>query len=139
MSLLLNLLWLIFGGGLLIVAQYLFVGILLCLTIIGIPFGVQCFKIAGLALSPFGKEIKQPPRASVFETLTGSLLNILWFLLAGLWIFLSHVTLAVVLMLTIIGIPFALQHVKLGVLALLPFGREVSTLQPHSSSRPIPR
>ncbi len=139
MSLLLNLLWLFFGGGLLIAAEYLVVGLLLCLTIIGIPFGVQCFKIAGLALSPFGKEIQRPPRASVFEALTGSLFNILWFLIAGLWIFLSHVTLAVALMVTIIGIPFAFQHLKLAVLALLPFGREVSPLQPHTSSRSVHR
>lgn len=128
MNLLLNLLWLLFGGGLLIAAEYLLVGVLLCLTIIGIPFGVQCFKIAGLAISPFGKEIEQPLRTEVFEALSGSLFNILWFVVAGIWIFISHVTLAIALMVTIIGIPFAFQHLKLAVLALLPFGREVRTL-----------
>jgi len=129
MSLLLNILWLILGGGLVIAFEYIVIGAILCLTILGIPFGVQCFKIAGLALSPFGKEIKQPPQESLLGALTGSLFNILWFLVAGLWIFLSHITLAVALMITIIGIPFAFQHLKLAVLALLPFGREIREIR----------
>ncbi len=129
MSLLLNILWLIFGGGLVIALQYLLAGLILCLTIIGIPFGVQCFKIAGLALSPFGHEIRQPKGESVLGAVTGSIFNILWLLVAGIWIFLSHLALGVALMVTIIGIPFAFQHLKLAVLALLPFGREI---------RPIP-
>ena len=124
MSLLLNLLWLIFGG-LLIAAEYIVAGLVLCLTIVGIPFGIQCFKIAGLALWPFGKEIRTPPRESLGGALFSSVFNIIWVLVAGLWIFLSHLALAVVLMLSIIGIPFAFQHLKLAVLALLPFGREI--------------
>jgi len=133
MSLLLNILWLIFGG-LLIAVEYVVVGFVLCLTIIGIPFGVQCFKIAGLALSPFGKEIGRPKQESVLGALTGSLFNIVWFFVAGLWIFLSHIALAVALMLTIIGIPFAFQHLKLAVLALLPFGREIRPIPERAQS-----
>ena len=135
MSLLLNILWLVLGGGIVIALEYFIVGVLLCLTIIGIPFGVQCFKIAGLALSPFGKEIQQRPPGSLLGSLTGSIFNILWLLVAGLWIFLSHVALAVALMVTIIGIPFAFQHLKLAVLALLPFGREIGDVRDSRVAR----
>lgn len=122
MQLLLNLLWIIFGGGFVLWLEYLLGGLILCLTIIGIPFGIQCFKIAGLALLPFGKDIdvRRTAGAGALQTV----FNVLWFLVAGVWIFLTHVGLAIGLALTIIGIPFAIQHVKLAVLALWPFGRE---------------
>ena len=127
MSLLLNILWIIFGGGLLLCLEYLLAGCLLCLTIVGIPFGVQCFKIAGMGLVPFGKEIREDPTAAGAGCL-GLLMNVLWFLVAGLWIALSHLALAIACAVTIIGIPFALQHVKLAVLALAPFGKRVYAL-----------
>jgi uncharacterized membrane protein YccF (DUF307 family) len=116
---LLNVLWIIFGGGLLIWLEYVIAGILLCITIIGIPFGTQCFKIAGLALFPFGKDIHRDSSVPVLGTLG----NIIWLVVAGAWIFISHVTLAIGLAVTIIGIPFAIQHLKLALLALWPFGR----------------
>lgn len=121
MRLLLNVLWIVLGGGFVIWLEYLVAGLLLCLTVIGIPFGVQCFKIAGLGLFPFGKEIG-PSRPNSGGLLLG-LVNIFWFLLAGLWIGLSHIVLGVGAAITIIGIPFALQHLKLAQLALWPFGR----------------
>jgi len=120
MRLLLNLLWAIVGGGFVLALEYFLAGLVCCLTIVGIPFGVQCFKIAGLALFPFGKDftnVKAGPGSF--------LLNVLWVVFAGIWIFLSHVVLAVSLAVTIIGIPFAFQHVKLGMLALAPFGVRV--------------
>ena len=120
MRFLLNLLWAIFGGGFISALQYLLAGVLLCLSIIGIPFGVQCFKIAGLALFPFGKDFSGPRGGAV-----GFVFNIIWLLMAGIWIFLSHLALAVALAVTIIGIPFAFQHLKLGMLALAPFGVDV--------------
>jgi len=122
MRLLLNLLWIVFGGGFVLCLEYVVGGLILCLTVIGIPFGVQCFKIAGLALLPFGKDIdvRESGGVGVLQTL----FNVLWFLVAGLWIFLTHVSLAIGLAVTIIGIPFAVQHVKLALLALWPFGRE---------------
>lgn len=122
MRLLLNLLWIIVGGGFVLWLEYLLVGLVLCLTIVGIPFGLQCFKIGWLALLPFGKDITDGERSDpgVFR----SLLNVIWFLAAGLWIFLTHAALAIGLAITIIGIPFAVQHVKLALLALWPFGRE---------------
>ena len=118
LRILLNILWFIFGGGFLIWLSYVLVGVLLCISIIGIPFGIQCFKIARLGAFPFGKDIKRGGAVPIFGTLG----NILWFILAGVWIFVEHVGLAVVLAITIIGIPFAIQHVKLALLAIWPFG-----------------
>ncbi len=117
---LLNVLWVI-CGGFITALEYALAGLLCCLTIVGVPFGMQCFKIAGLALFPFGKEFVSS-RTTVLS-LPG---NVLWFLFAGVWIFLSHLALAVGLAITIIGIPFALQHLKLAVLALAPFGVTVT-------------
>ena len=121
MRLLLNILWAVLGGGFIICLEYLLGGLLLCLTFVGIPFGVQCFKLAGLALLPFGKDIADTPGANPI----GCVLNVFWLVVAGIWIFLSHLGLALSLALTLIGIPFALQHVKLAMLALAPFGKRV--------------
>ena len=118
LRILLNVLWIIFGGGFIIWLEYVLAGAILCITIIGIPFGVQCFKVAGIGLLPFGKQIERDPSFRFFGTLG----NIVWFLFAGVWIFLSHVSLAIALAVTIIGIPFAVQHLKLALFALWPFG-----------------
>jgi len=118
MRILFSLLFIIFGGGFIIWIEYMLAGAILCITIIGIPFGVQCFKIAGIGLLPFGKNIQRDPNVRFFGTLG----NVLWFLFAGLWIFISHVGLAIALAVTIIGIPFSVQHLKLALLALWPFG-----------------
>lgn len=121
MSLLLNVLWIFLGGGLVICLEYMLAGLALCLTLVGIPAGVQCFKIAALGLVPFGKSVVDVPGAG---TLSFGL-NVVWFLLAGLWIFLSHVALGAALCVSILGIPFGLQHFKLALLALAPFGKKV--------------
>lgn len=123
MRTLLNVLWVIFGGGLAIALEYLLFGALLCITVVGIPFGMQAFKLAGLGLWPFGKDIHEHARSSGGAAV-GTLANVLWLVLAGVWIFVSHLGLALGLAVTIIGIPFAIQHVKLAVLALWPFGRQ---------------
>lgn len=121
MSIIGNIIWLIFGG-ILIALEYFISSILLCLTIIGIPFGLQTLKLGILALWPFGSRIIHKENAhgclSVF-------MNILWFFLDGIWIFLSHIAFGVLLCITLIGIPFGLQHFKLASLALTPFGHEV--------------
>lgn len=127
MRLVLNVLWVVFGGGFIIWLEYLVGGFLLCLTIVGIPFGVQCFKIADIGLLPFGKEIDEDP-ASDGGGLLGLAMNVVWFLVAGVWICLSHLGLALTCALSIIGLPFALQHLKLAVLALAPFGKRVRAL-----------
>lgn len=121
MRLLLNLLWIVFGGGFLICIEYLLGGLLLCLTVVGIPFGLQCFKLAGLGLLPFGRDIIDEPGGSTI----GCVLNVFWIVFAGVWIFLTHIGLALSLAVTLIGIPFAIQHVKLALLALAPFGKRV--------------
>jgi uncharacterized membrane protein YccF (DUF307 family) len=122
MSLLLNILWIIFGGGFVLWVEYMLAGLILCLTIVGIPFGLQCFKLAGLALLPFGKTIDGVPGVQADSGLR-LVFNIIWAIVAGIWILLTQVVLGVGLALTIIGIPFALQHFKLAALALAPFGR----------------
>jgi uncharacterized membrane protein YccF (DUF307 family) len=121
MNLLLNVIWLIFGGFIVVIA-YLLGGILLCLTIIGIPFGIACFKLAGLALAPFGREIreKEPPSGVL-----AVIMNVIWIILPGLELATFHLLMALVLAITIIGLPLAAQHLKMVRLALLPFGFEV--------------
>lgn len=123
MNVLLNVLWIVFGGFV-VALEYALGGLLLCLTVVGIPFGVQCFKLAGLSLWPFGYDVSDPPHGWANDTLN-LVMNVVWVLVAGLWICLSHLGLALGLAVTIIGIPFAIQHIKLAMLALVPFGREV--------------
>ena len=124
MRTLLNLLWVIFGGGLLIFIEYILGGLLLCITVVGIPFGLQCFKIATMGLLPFGRDIRSMPSSHLAGGLR-LVMNLVWLIVAGIWIFLTHLGLALGLAVTVIGIPFALQHLKLAFLALAPFGQDV--------------
>jgi uncharacterized membrane protein YccF (DUF307 family) len=121
MRLLGNLIWLLFGG-ICIALEYVVASFVLIITIVGIPFGLQTLKLASLALWPFGREVRamehQPGCLS-------TLMNFIWLIFGGIWIFLSHIFFGVLLAITIIGIPFAKQHFKLAHLALTPFGREV--------------
>lgn len=121
MNLLGNIIWLLFGG-LITALEYLVSSILLCLTIIGIPFALQTLKLAELALWPFGKTIQikkgNPGCLSTF-------MNLFWLIFGGIWISLTHLVFGILLCITIIGIPFGIQHFKLASLALTPFGREV--------------
>ena len=118
MSCLGNLLWLIFGG-LISGLTWVLVGALWCITIIGIPIGMQCFKFASLAFFPFGKEVRY---GGGFASL---LLNIVWLILSGIPLALESAAIGIVLCITIIGIPFGLQHFKIAKLALMPFGASV--------------
>lgn len=121
MNLLLNVIWLIFGGFIVVLA-YLLGGLILCITIIGIPFGIQCFKLAGLALAPFGREIreKEPPSGAL-----AVIMNIIWIILPGLELAVFHLVMALLFAVTIIGLPLAAQHLKMTRLAILPFGFQV--------------
>jgi uncharacterized membrane protein YccF (DUF307 family) len=121
MSLLGNILWLIFGG-LIAGIGYILGGLLICLTIVGIPFGIQAMKIGVATFAPFGKEIVEEKNANSALRL---ILNVIWLVVAGWEIALAHAASALVLAVTIIGIPFAMQHLKLIPLALLPFGRDL--------------
>lgn len=124
MGCLLNVLWLIFGG-IVTAVEYLISSLLLMVTIIGIPFGMQTLKMAGLALWPFGKEVRSGERSGGCLYV---LMNVLWIFLGGIWISLSHLAFGVILCITIIGIPFGLQHFKLAALALTPFGKDIVTV-----------
>ena len=121
MSFLGNLIWLIFGGFLVFI-EYMVAGFLLCLTIIGIPFGLQAFKLASLALWPFGTTIGMKSYA---PGCLSTIMNLIWLLIGGIWIALTHLVFGILLGITIIGIPWAKQHFKLVSLALTPFGREI--------------
>jgi uncharacterized membrane protein YccF (DUF307 family) len=126
MTILGNILWIFLGGGILIFFFYLFGGVVLCLTIIGIPFGMQCIKLSVLGLMPFGQKIVY--KASEPGCLS-TLMNIIWLLFGGLELAVVHLVFAALCAITIIGIPFARQHIKLLSLALTPFGREVQPIQ----------
>jgi len=117
-----NLIWLIFGG-LATAIGYFFGGLAMMVTIIGIPFGFQLIKIGSLCLWPFGRTF-QVDRGNVPGCLY-SILNIIWLLIAGLWIALLHIVFGFLLCITIIGIPWGMQHFKLAGFALAPFGRSV--------------
>ena len=121
MSLLGNIIFFVFGGFVIFLG-YVLGGIILCLTIIGIPFGFQCFKIAGGVLAPFGREVRAKHQP---DSALSILLNILWIILPGLELAIMHLVLAAVFAITIIGLPIAAQHIKLIPLALIPFGREM--------------
>ena len=121
MKLLGNIIWLIFGG-INIALEYFVAGLILMLIIVGIPFGLQSFKLGILALWPFGTKVEwmqsQPGCLSTF-------MNVLWFFVGGIWIFLTHIFYGFILCITIIGIPFGKMHFRLAKLALSPFGRAV--------------
>ena len=121
MSILGNIIWLLFGG-IIIAIEYVIGSIVLMVTIIGIPFGVQTLKLAGLSLWPFGRDTRVHSRASGCLYI---LMNVLWLICGGICIAITHVIFGLLLCITIIGIPFGLQHFKLTALALTPFGRDI--------------
>jgi uncharacterized membrane protein YccF (DUF307 family) len=116
-----NLIWLIFGG-LVIAIEYFIGSMILMITIIGIPFGIQTLKMAALSLWPFGRDTRVHYRASGCLYI---LMNVLWLITGGLWIAATHAIFGIILCITIIGIPFGLQHFKLTAIALSPFGRDI--------------
>ncbi|NCJ05314.1 YccF domain-containing protein [Synechococcales cyanobacterium C] len=121
MSLLGNIIWLIFGG-LLTGLGYILGGLLLCLTIIGIPFGLQAMKLGIATFTPFGKRVVSDANADGPLTLV---FNIIWIVLFGWEIAIAHLISALILAITIIGLPFAMQHLKLLTIAFLPFGHDL--------------
>ena len=119
MSLIGNILWIVIGGGFFLFLEYLFGGVILCITIIGIPFGLQVFKLSFLALHPFGKEITH---TKSHVGCLSVIMNMLWIICGGIFIAATHLIFGILCAITIIGIPFAKQHMKLATLALTPFG-----------------
>jgi len=116
-----NLIWLI-CGGFLSALGYFVMGFVFCITIIGIPFGIQCFKIGMLVLFPFGKKVITIPSSGGCLML---LFNLIWIVTGGLYTACIHLVFAVLLFITIIGIPFGRQHLKLAELTLAPFGKTI--------------
>jgi uncharacterized membrane protein YccF (DUF307 family) len=120
----LNVLWLIFGGGLLLFVGYAFAALICFVLIITIPFGVASWRLAVYSLWPFGRTVRVKPDAGV----ASGLANILWVVLAGWWLALSHIIAGVALCVTIIGIPFGIANFKLVPAAFWPLGREIVDL-----------
>jgi len=121
MKILGNVLWIVFGGFFTAI-EYVMAGLILCTTIIGIPFGIQCFKLGFFVLMPFGlKAEKRQDGAGCLYTI----MNVIWFFVGAIPLVLTHLVLGVLFAITIIGLPFAKQHFKLMSLSLTPFGREI--------------
>lgn len=120
MRLILNLLWLVLSGFWMFLA-YMFAGLLWCITIVGIPFGIASFRIGFFALWPFGRRVVKKPGAG----LGSSIGNVLWFILSGIWLALGHLISGVLLCITIIGIPLGLANFKLVPISLSPLGRDI--------------
>ena len=116
-----NILWLVLGG-IAIAVMYYIVGLLLCVTIVGIPFGVQLFKMGTYSLWPFGHELVNGPKEPGCLSVV---MNLLWILLGWWEIALMHLSAGLLFCITIIGIPFGLQHFKMAIGSIFPFGKEI--------------
>jgi uncharacterized membrane protein YccF (DUF307 family) len=119
MRLLMNILWFVLGGWI-SGSLWVLAGVILAVTIVGLPWTPAAFRIAGFSYWPFGKVVVDRP-----EEPASLVLNIVWFIFAGWWLALHHLVLSLALAVTIIGIPFAWQHVKLAILSLTPVGKTV--------------
>ena len=129
MRILLNLLWLVLSGIWFFVA-YVLAGIVMCVFIITIPFGIASFRLAAYVLWPFGRTVVRRPTAGAASTIG----NILWFVLIGIWMAIAHLISGLLLCLTIIGIPLGLGNFKLAAVAIAPLGKDiVPTSDPRAS------
>ena len=116
-----NIIWLIFGG-LLATLGYMIGGVVLCITIIGVPWGLQCFKLAGLVLSPFGKRVISDSNEMGCLNI---ICNLIWIVCGGLYTAIVHIVMGAILCITVIGLPWGLQHFKLVEISLMPFGKRI--------------
>jgi uncharacterized membrane protein YccF (DUF307 family) len=133
-----NLIWFIFGGVFMGLAWCLF-GLLAFISVIGIPWGRACFVIAGFSFFPFGKEAISRAELTQTEDIgtsgMGMLGNIIWFIFAGFWLAIGHLFSAVACFITIIGIPFALQHLKLAGISIAPIGKTIVAKEVAAAAR----
>lgn len=120
MRLLLNLVWLVFGGFVLVIG-YLVAGVICCLLVVTIPFGVAAFRIALYALWPFGRTVIDRHDAGLGSAVG----NVIWLVFAGIWITIGHLIAGVAFCVTIIGIPIGLAHFKMMPVSLMPLGKEI--------------
>ena len=128
-----NILWLVLAGFWLAVG-YTIAGLILVVTIVGVPFGLQSFKLAGYSLWPFGRVVVVDPDASMALGCVG---NVLWLVLAGWWLAIGHGVTGLALCLTIIGIPLGVANFKLALLALVPFGKTVVSIDRIPAGRDV--
>lgn len=133
-----NIIWFIFGGAILGLAWW-FIGLIAFISIIGIPWGKACFVIGQFSFFPFGKEAisrENVNRARDIGTgIFGTVGNIIWFLVAGVWLAIGHVSVALLCFITLIGIPFGIQHIKLAMIALVPIGQTVVPIEVAKAMR----
>jgi uncharacterized membrane protein YccF (DUF307 family) len=138
MSLLLNVIWLIFGGFVMGVAWF-FAGVVVAITIVGLPWAASCFRIGGFTLWPFGREAVDRRLLTGREDMgtgpLGTIGNIIWLLVLGLPLAIGHVVAAIACAVTIIGLPFAWQHIKLAAISLWPIGTEVVDVEIAEEAR----
>lgn len=120
MRIVLNVIWLIFAGWELALG-YFIAGIVCCVLIVTIPFGIASFRIAGYALWPFGREVVDRPGAGAMSTIG----NVIWVIVAGWWLALAHIATSIPLFLSIIGIPLGVANIKMIPVSLLPLGKQV--------------
>ena len=124
-KILLNLIWLLFGG-LWLALGYVLAGIICCVLIVTIPFGVASFRMASYALWPFGRTVVDRPTAGAMSTIG----NVIWILVAGWWLVIGHLTTALAQAITIVGIPFGVASFKLAAVGLFPLGKRVVETDP---------
>ncbi|UZN04565.1 YccF domain-containing protein [Cellulomonas sp. S1-8] len=120
MKTLLNVIWLVFAGAWLALG-YVLAGVICCVLIVTIPFGIASFRIASYVLWPFGRTIVEKPTAGAFSTIG----NVIWVLVAGIWLAIGHITTAIPLFVSIIGIPLGIANLKLIPISLVPLGKEI--------------
>ena len=126
---LLNVLWVVLSGFWLMLG-YVLAGLVMCVLIITIPFGIASFRLAGYVLWPFGRTVARKPTAGAASAIG----NLIWFVFAGVWMAIAHVLLGLLLCLTIIGIPLGLGNFKLAAVAIAPLGKDiVSTTDPRAT------
>lgn len=122
-ALILNILWIVLGGGIGCLIFWAIAGVLLALTVVGLPFSFAAFRIARFAFIPFGQTLIDAREIGESRVTGTSAANVIWFVLAGLWLFLFHAVAGLLLCVTIIGIPFGLAHFKLATVSLAPLGK----------------
>jgi len=119
----LNLLWFLFGGGIIAALLWIIAGVLLALTIIGLPFAVAAFRIAGFAAFPFGRQLIDAELLGETPIPGTAIVNLLWIILAGIWLAISHVLAGIACCTSLIGIPFGIAHFKLAAICFAPLGK----------------
>lgn len=128
MIFLLNIVWFFLGGGLLAGIGWLCLGLLLAITVVGLPFAVAAFRIASFAAWPFGRTLVDARTLGEEPIIGTGLANLLWIVLAGIWLWISHVLAGIAYCVTIIGIPFGFAHFRLAAISFAPLGKRAIDL-----------